>query len=55
LHEGNHRIIEHLILEDARDAVSLHRTGVLLHALVGVPGAARARVDLNDERSAGIE
>ncbi len=54
LTKGDPLIVEHILLEDAREAVALHKSGVLLHAIVTVPGAARMRVDLNDERSAGI-
>ncbi len=51
------QIVEHLLLDDAREAIVLHRTGLLLHAIVAVGGShisARVRVDLNDAASAGI-
>ncbi|MSR44046.1 MAG: hypothetical protein EXS15_01635 [Phycisphaerales bacterium] len=50
-------IVEHLLLDDARDAAPLHRTGVLLHARMDVSvGSAfvRQRIDLNDAASAGL-
>jgi ribosomal protein S11 len=49
------RVIEHILLDDARDAALLHRTGVLLHARidVAVMGAVvRRRVDLNSSETA---
>ena len=52
------QVIEHLLLDDAREAVTLHRSGVLLHAIVAAGGAhssARVRVDLNDASTAGID
>lgn len=51
------RIIEHILLDDAREAVLLHRTGVLLHARVDVTvmgTIVRRRVDLNSSETAGI-
>jgi hypothetical protein len=49
------RVIEHILLDDARDAALLHRTGVLLHARmdVAVMGTVvRRRVDLNSSETA---
>lgn len=57
INEAAARVIEHMVLDDAREAVSLHRSGVLLHALIapaGVSESGRIRVDLNDERTAGL-
>ncbi len=51
------KILEHILLEDARDAALLHRTGVLLHARVDVAiggTIARRRIDLNSVETAGI-
>lgn len=51
------RIVEHLLLDDAREAALLHRTGLLLHARVDVTvgsSLVRQRIDLNDAASAGI-
>ncbi len=48
-------VVEHLVLDDAREAISLHRTGVLLHTVVTAQSAAgpvRVRVDLNDSATA---
>ncbi|MSR69634.1 MAG: hypothetical protein EXS17_04735 [Phycisphaerales bacterium] len=50
-------IIEHLLLDDARDGALLHRTGVLLHARIEVTvgsSIVRQRIDLNDSTSAGL-
>lgn len=52
------RIVEHLLLEDAKAAASLHRTGLLLHAKVEIRAGGmliRQRIDLNDEQSAAAE
>jgi hypothetical protein len=46
-------IVDHLVVQDARQAVSLHGAGLLLHALVDGAGQRR-RIDLNDEQSAGL-
>lgn len=51
----NARVIEHILLDDARDAALLHRTGVLLHARVDVAAmgtVVRRRVDLNSSETA---
>lgn len=51
------RIIEHILLDDARDGALLHRTGVLLHARVDVcvgGTVVRQRIDLNSAETAGI-
>lgn len=48
---------EHLMLDDPRHAIPLHRCGVLLHARlqVSVAGAVVVqRIDLNDAASAGL-
>ena len=50
-------VCEHLLLEDPRHAIPLHRCGVLLHARVQVPvagGMVVQRIDLNDAASAGL-
>ncbi len=50
-------IIEHLLLDDARDGALLHRTGVLLHARIELTvgsSIVRQRIDLNDSASAGL-
>ena len=46
-------IVDHLVVQDARQAVPLHGAGLLLHALVDGAGQRR-RIDLNDEQSAGL-
>jgi hypothetical protein len=46
-------LVDHLVLADARQAVSLHGAGLLLHVLIDSAGQRR-RVDLNDEQSAGL-
>jgi len=46
-------LVDHLVLADARHAVSLHGAGLLLHVLIDSAGQRR-RVDLNDEQSAGL-
>ncbi len=51
------QIIEHLLLDDARDAALLHRTGMLLHARLEITvgsSLVRQRIDLNDASSAGL-
>ncbi len=55
LNSSNARIIEHILLDDARDAALLHRTGVLLHARIDVAvmgTVVRRRVDLNSSETA---
>ena len=55
LNSSNARIIEHILLDDARDAALLHRTGVLLHARIDVTvmgTVVRRRVDLNSSETA---
>ena len=50
-------VCEHLMLEDPRHAIPLHRCGVLLHARVQVSVAGAVvvqRIDLNDAASAGL-
>lgn len=50
-------VCEHLMLEDPRHAIPLHRCGVLLHARVQVSVAGTVvvqRIDLNDAASAGL-
>jgi hypothetical protein len=46
-------LIDHLVVADARHAVSLHGAGLMLHVLVDSAGQRR-RIDLNDEQSAGL-
>ena len=51
------QVVEHLLLDDAREAACLHRTGILLHARIDIAvGGARVRqrIDLNDAASAGL-
>ncbi len=51
------RVVEHMLLDDAREAAVLHRAGVMLHARVSVTAGGaviRARVDLNTPESAGL-
>lgn len=51
------QLVEHLMLDDAREAALLHRTGILLHARIDIAvGGARVRqrIDLNDAASAGL-
>ncbi len=51
------QIIEHMLLDDARDAALLHRSGVLLHARIEIAVGSttvRKRIDLNDAASAGL-
>jgi hypothetical protein len=48
---------EHLMLDDPRHAIPLHRCGVLLHARIQVSVAGAVvvqRIDLNDAASAGL-
>lgn len=50
-------VCEHLMLDDPRHAIPLHRCGVLLHARVQVSVAGAVvvqRIDLNDAASAGL-
>ena len=50
-------VCEHLMLDDPRHAIPLHRCGVLLHARIQVPVAGAVvvqRIDLNDAASAGL-
>lgn len=50
------KVIEHLVLDDARHAVPLHRCGILLHARLPVTVGATTthqRIDLNDPSTAG--
>ena len=50
------RVREHLVLDDPKDAVPLHRCGILLHARLPVTVGAAAmhqRIDLNDASTAG--
>lgn len=57
LQANSPHIIEHLLLDDARDAALLHRAGMLLHARIEIAvGSAivRQRIDLNDAASAGL-
>jgi hypothetical protein len=46
-------MVDHLVLDEARLAVPLHGSGILLHVGVEVAGQRR-RIDLNDEQSAGL-
>jgi hypothetical protein len=46
-------LVDHLVFDDARHAVSLHGAGLLLHVLIDSAGQRR-RIDLNDEQSAGL-
>ncbi len=46
-------LVDHLVVADARHAVSLHGAGLLLHVLIDSAGQRR-RIDLNDEQSAGL-
>ena len=46
-------LVDHLVVADARHAVSLHGAGLLLHVLIDSAGQRR-RIDLNDEQSAGV-
>ena len=50
-------VCEHLMLDDPRHAIPLHRCGVLLHARIQVSVAGAVvvqRIDLNDAASAGL-
>lgn len=49
--------VEHLLLDDARTAVALHQTGVLLHAKVEIQAGGatiRQRIDLNDDSTSQV-
>ncbi|MBM4110158.1 MAG: hypothetical protein FJ254_02215 [Phycisphaerae bacterium] len=46
-------MVDHLVLDEARMAVPLHGSGILMHVGVEVAGQRR-RIDLNDEQSAGL-
>ncbi|MFZ9688424.1 MAG: hypothetical protein ACO3DS_01155, partial [Phycisphaerales bacterium] len=46
-------MVDHLVLDEARLAVPLHGSCILLHVGVEVAGQRR-RIDLNDEQSAGL-
>ncbi len=51
------QVVEHLLLDDAREAALLHRTGILLHARIDISVAGarvRQRIDLNDAATAGL-